>query len=113
MKKKLLLFIVLPSYSLIAQVGIGTITPHPDAVLDVTSTTSGLLLPRLSLAATTLATPMAAHVAGMIVYNMSAVGSGSTAVYPGVSIKTGTSWIRYQEANIGDVASGRFRHSIM
>ena len=33
-----------------AQVGIGTTTPEPSAALDITSTTKGLLIPRMTAA---------------------------------------------------------------
>lgn len=46
-----LLFVFLFSYSSInAQVGIGTITPDDSAELDITSTSKGVLIPRLTLA---------------------------------------------------------------
>lgn len=65
MKKKLLLFILLPSYSVIAQAGIGTMTPYSDAVLDATDT-NRLLFPKFSLTATHFATSIATHLAGNI-----------------------------------------------
>ena len=47
--KKILLFCILIFPSFIkAQIGIGTDTPSPDAVLDVNSTNKGLKLPRLN-----------------------------------------------------------------
>ncbi|XLS29781.1 cell wall anchor protein [Flavobacteriaceae bacterium M23B6Z8] len=46
------------SFQLNAQVGIGTTTPDPSAVLDITSTTQGLLTPRMTTAErTAIATP--------------------------------------------------------
>jgi hypothetical protein len=47
MKKKILLFCLLANMA-IAQVGINTITPHPSSILDIESTTHGLLIPRFS-----------------------------------------------------------------
>ena len=53
---------------LAAQVGIGTTTPDANAMLDVTSTTKGLLLPRLTAAQqATLAATLTAAQAGMLV----------------------------------------------
>ena len=40
-----LITIVLSSFMAQAQVGIGTVTPSPNAVLDVTSPNKGLMLP--------------------------------------------------------------------
>ena len=49
MKKQFLtLSILFTTYFASAQVGVGTTTPHASAVLDVTSTTQGLLLPRMT-----------------------------------------------------------------
>jgi hypothetical protein len=48
MKKLLLLFVLWYSLPFFAQVGIGTTTPDASAMLDVQSTTSGILIPRMS-----------------------------------------------------------------
>jgi len=45
-----LLFFVLLSFSIRAQVGINTTTPHPSAALDITSTNKGMLAPRMTTA---------------------------------------------------------------
>jgi hypothetical protein len=49
MKNFLLLFLILPIFGY-SQVGIGTTTPDLTAMLDVTSTTKGVLTPRLTSA---------------------------------------------------------------
>ncbi len=49
MKKTLLLFLLLTT-TLYSQVGIGTTTPNLSSILDVTSTTNGILVPRLTSA---------------------------------------------------------------
>ncbi len=49
-----------------AQVGVGTTTPDASAVLDVSSTTKGLLFPRLSTGQRDL---IASPVAGLTIYN--------------------------------------------
>ncbi len=43
-------FMMLNTATLSAQVGIGTVTPHASSVLDVTSTTQGMLTPRMTTA---------------------------------------------------------------
>ena len=48
-----------------AQVGIGTTTPDPSAALDITSTTGGLLIPRMTNAQRLAITPPAA---GLMVF---------------------------------------------
>ena len=78
-----------------AQVTIGSnSTPDANAVLDLISSGSkGLLLPRLALSATNLASPLSAHTAGMTVYN-TATTSGSYGVTPGLYYNDGTKWVR-------------------
>lgn len=72
-KKYLLIFIlnVVLSMGLFAQnVGIGTTTPHASALLDLQSTSQGLLIPRVTLLATTNGTsPVNTPATGLLVYN--------------------------------------------
>src|SRR5258708_28645503 len=88
----LVAFILLAGIALFAQVGIGTPSPKGNAALDISSATKRLLLPRVALSATNLASPLSAHVAGMLVYNTATAGSGNTAVVPGVYMNDGTQW---------------------
>jgi hypothetical protein len=58
--KKYTLFIIIFFFvcRINAQLGIGTVTPNPSAVLDLSSTTKGLLLPRMTaLQLTNLVSP--------------------------------------------------------
>ena len=53
-----MLFLVIITANVSAQVGIGTITPHASSVLDVSSTTQGMLTPRMTtLQRTAIASP--------------------------------------------------------
>ncbi len=61
----LLLFVL--SQNSPAQIGIGTNTPNPSSVLDLTSTNKGFLLPRMTTAQRDL---IAAPVAGMMIFNL-------------------------------------------
>ena len=45
-----LLFFMVITTNVFAQVGIGTTTPNPSSVLDVSSTTQGMLTPRMTTA---------------------------------------------------------------
>jgi hypothetical protein len=97
MKSILFSFIVILScFSINAQVKISTSTtaPNANAILDIESTSKGLLLPRLSLTSTSSASPMAAHTAGMVVYNTATASSGSTVVTPGYYYNSGSTWLR-------------------
>lgn len=76
---------------------------NPNAILELQSNNKGLLLSRLALTATTAASPLNAHVAGMVVYNTATAGSGNTAVSPGFYYNDGTQWVRV--VNAGAIAS--------
>ena len=91
----LLMSAMLFSVPLKAQVTIGDQTaPNVNAVLDLRSNDKlGLLLPRLALTATNLATPMSAHVAGMVVYNTATAGTAPNNVTPGFYYDDGTKWV--------------------
>jgi hypothetical protein len=77
-------------------VGIGTTTPNAAAVLDITSTTQGVLLPRLTLAQrNALGTgSLAAPVAGLLIYQ--------TDNTPGLYAYDGTGWVRLGGDNLGN-----------
>lgn len=76
--------------STFAQQGIGTNKPNKSSVLDLSSNTKGLLMPRVSLTSTTNFTPITGipsnetHTANStMVYNIATSGSDNTAVKPG------------------------------
>lgn len=78
-----------------SQVGIGTTAPR--AALEINSSTTGFLLPRVALTATNVAAPVinpqgGALVAGTSVWNTATTG-GTYSVVPGVYFWDGTSWI--------------------
>lgn len=95
--KKLITFISLfllgPSL-LYAQVGIGTVTPDENAILEVSSSNRGFLMPRIALTALNDPSPMNAHVAGMTVYNTVTSGTGENRVTPGFYVNNGSGWRR-------------------
>src|SRR4051812_19315657 len=86
-----IVLILLLSHSY-AQVGIGTTTPNPSAMLDVTSTSKGLLVPRVSLTGTADNTTVSSPQSPLLVYNTAAAGSGTTAVVPGFYYWNGSVW---------------------
>jgi len=77
-------------------VGIGTTTPNAAAALEVSSTTKGLLLPRLTLAQREVLTASATAppVAGLVIYQ-----TDST---PGLYAYDGTTWVRLGNSNAGN-----------
>lgn len=88
---KFTFFIVLAHFCLVqlyAQMGIGTNQPDNNAVLDLTASNKGLLLPRIALTSTTSFAPLTGHVAGMTVYNTATQND----VIPGYYFNNGTKW---------------------
>jgi hypothetical protein len=69
MKTKITILFFLFTISLRAQVGIGTTTPDTSALLEVQSTSKGLLIPRVTLQSTTDVTTIASPATGLLVYN--------------------------------------------
>jgi len=65
-------------------------TQNDDALIDMQSTSKGLLLPRVALSSTTAASPLAAHARGMVVYNTATAGD----VTPGFYYNDGSKWVR-------------------
>jgi hypothetical protein len=64
-------------------------TANSSAGLDVDFATKGLLIPRIALISTVSASPLSAHVTGMLIYNTATTGD----VQPGVYINEGTRWV--------------------
>ena len=63
--------------------------PNVSAGLDVDFTNKGMLIPRVALISTASSAPLAAHVAGMIVYNTATAGD----VTPGFYSNNGSRWL--------------------
>ena len=66
MKKIVFSLMILFSSLLEAQIGIGTTTPNASAILDVTSTSKGLLLPRMT---TSQRDAVASPASGLMIFN--------------------------------------------
>jgi trimeric autotransporter adhesin len=85
---KIIVFLFLTINSVNAQVGIGTTSPN--GALDITSTTDGLLIPRVALTITTSALPLTTPTISELIYNSATVAD----VTPGYYYWDGAKWVR-------------------
>ncbi len=83
-------------YTLYRNTGIGTTSPNASAVLDVTSTNKGVLLPRVALQATNIAAPVVSPAHSLLVFNTATAGAGNNMVTPGHYFwdTSAISWVR-------------------
>lgn len=102
--KKLLLsafvaFSMLATTKTFAQQGFGTNTPDKSAAVDIVSSQRGLLIPRLNLSATNVASPVTAPAQSLFVYNQ-ATSNASVApanrVTPGFYYWDTNRWVRFR-----------------
>ncbi|SIQ73857.1 hypothetical protein SAMN05880574_12313 [Chryseobacterium sp. RU37D] len=115
MIKNILYLVFILNFSIYSgQVGIGTASPNTNAVLELSSSNKGLILPRVALTSTNNASPLAAHIAGMTVYNTATnTSSAPNAVYPGEYYNDGTKWMRKTTAReIRMIAGGSITDQI-
>jgi uncharacterized protein (TIGR02145 family) len=93
MEKKIIVLVLLLSAVSFAQVGIGTLTPDASAVLDVSSSTKGLLPPRLT---TEQRNAMTNPTAGLAIYN---------STLDCLEIYNGVRWLNHGSLTSNDVYS--------
>lgn len=76
-------------------VGINATGANPDAsaMLDVSSTNSGLLIPRVALTARNVAAPITTPATSLLVYNTATAGTAPNNVTPGFYYWNGSAWI--------------------
>jgi hypothetical protein len=79
----------------------GSVPANKAAGLDINFADKGLLMPRIALTGTTSFSPLASHVAGMVVYNLATNGD----VAPGYYFNDGAKWnpISIKGNNAGDI----------
>ncbi|HMJ47015.1 MAG TPA: DUF1566 domain-containing protein [Ferruginibacter sp.] len=80
MKTSIMLLALIYTANIYAQVGIGTTTPNSSAVLDLNSTTKGLLLPRMTAAQRDL---IPNPVEGLFIWCTNCGGSGEAQIFNG------------------------------
>ena len=94
MRNSILLTLLLLPIALIAQVGIGTLTPNASAKLEVSSSNKGFLPPRVTLTGTADVATIASPATGLMVYNTATAGSSPSNVTPGIYYYDGSKWQR-------------------
>lgn len=94
MKKIYLLALCCISVLFARSQNIGISTTAPDAKLDVVSTNSGILIPRLALTGSNDVATVPSPTTSEMIYNTATAGSGGTAVTPGFYFWNGSSWVR-------------------
>lgn len=94
-----------------AQIGIGTTSPNDDALMELSSSDKGLLIPRLALTHSSNPTPLTTHVTGMTIYNTATAGD----VTPGLYFNTGSAWISVSNSggNVQDVLSAEYSGAVL
>ncbi|MEI6577258.1 MAG: hypothetical protein WCO63_13860 [Bacteroidota bacterium] len=80
-----------------AQYGFGTNNPSPSAVVEMSSATKGLLIPRIALTAVNSPLPVTSPANSLLVYNTANAGISPNDVTPGYYYwdQTNSKWIRF------------------
>ncbi|AUC79327.1 hypothetical protein CW736_08000 [Nonlabens sp. MB-3u-79] len=91
----MLLLFLLCSSSLIAQVGLNTATPDESSSLDVVSSDTGILIPRLTLTGTgDMSTITNGNIESLLVYNTATVSDVTPGFYYWNAAATDPRWVR-------------------
>lgn len=92
-----LILVLFVSAHVNAQIGIGTASPAASAELDITSSSKGVLIPRLALSSLTSASPVSSPATSLLVYNTATAGTFPNNVTPGYYYWNGTIWQRLED----------------
>lgn len=74
--------------------------PNASAMLDVSATNRGILIPNVALTATNAAGPIASPATSLLVYNTATAGTPPNNVTPGYYYWDGSAWVRLVDQNI-------------
>ena len=92
-------------------IGIGTTSPNNGAILHVSNSNKGVMLPQVSLTGATdnSTVPVSSPASdGMLVYNISTTGSGSNAVTPGYYYWQSNRWKKVQTSGYAGAVFGTY-----
>jgi len=84
------------SLDLHSQVGIGTTTPHASSILDIKSSNSGVLIPRIALDSNSDITSISSPEISLLVYNTSSLND----LKPGFYFWNGSKWNRLVDSEL-------------
>jgi microcystin-dependent protein len=94
MKKALLIISTIATLQAQAQnLGVNTLTPHASAIMDITHTSRGLLIPRLPLVDVNDVTTIASPALSLLIFNTATAGIAPNDVKPGFYYFNGTKWV--------------------
>jgi hypothetical protein len=102
LKCLLVQLVLFHSLSIYAQVGIGTITPDASSILDVSSTSKGLLMPRLT---TTERDNISLPATGLMIFNTSSNDVQLSIGTPWAPVWTGIKRTKIASVSSGDIIS--------
>jgi hypothetical protein len=110
MKKNLsliLMFLITSACVFAQNVGINSTgaAPAASAMLDITSTDKGLLVPRVALTAANSASPVTSPETSLLVYNTATAGTAPDNVVPGYYYWDGTAWIALVTSSSGSTGA--------
>ncbi len=80
-------------------IGLGTNAPNTSAQMEMADINKGLLINRVTLAATNSASPVSSPATGLLVYNTATAGTGANAVSPGFYYWDGSRWVALDGTN--------------
>jgi hypothetical protein len=102
----ILIALSLSSHSVAQNVGINSTGASPDAsaMLDISSTDTGLLVPRVALTATNTPEPITSPATSLLIYNTATAGTTPYNVLPGFYYWNGTAWTTLNTGNISSTA---------
>jgi hypothetical protein len=75
------------------------VNPDASAMLDVASTNTGLLVPRIALTATNVASPVTTPATSLLIYNTATAGTSPNNVAPGFYYWNGSAWTSLMAGN--------------
>lgn len=93
-------------HALAQNVGINSTgsTPDASAMLDISATNKGLLIPRVALTSTNTAGPITSPTTSLLVYNTATAGTVPNNVIPGYYYWNGSAWIAFNTTSAASSA---------